>query len=367
QGTRPTAFPPNAPTSEMTPCRQLRQLSEPSSASRLAWSGERTPAHDRWCYAVGSAIAVRGAERAGIARLADVAVVSWNMYGGSGDIDALIADLRGGRLDGSPTSDFVLLLQEAIRTATDLPARPIAGSRIGKRVTGRSGDRRAQSIDAIAQRHGLHLLYVPSLRNGAGGTPPEDRGNAILSTLPLHALEAMELPLEQQRRVSVAARVTALAASGDTIDVQLVSVHLDLRSGWRRLHRSFGAGRLEQARSITARLAAEPVVVVGGDLNSWFGGPREGAVRALGSALPNAERARETSTLSTPRFLPGLRLDHVFFRLPEGMSAKHGVVAQRYGSDHHPVIARIEAKERPRYEVSATGGPPHLRVTSPQE
>jgi len=345
----------------MAPSRALRRTADYASASSLAWSGDRTPAHDRWRHAVGSAIAMQASDRTEMVRLTDIAVVSWNMFGGSGDIDALIADLRGGRLDGSPTTEFVLLLQEAISTGTDIPRRPAIWSLSGKRVTGRSGDRRAQSVDAIARRHGLHLLYVPSMRNGASGAPPEDRGNAILSTLPLRALEAMELPLEKQRRVSVAARITALAASGDAIDVQLVSVHLDLRSGWRRLRRSLGAGRLGQARAIAARLAWEPVVVVGGDLNAWFGGRREGAVRLLRSAFPHAERVKEVRTLRTPPFLPGLRLDHVFFRLPAGMSAKHGVVGHRYGSDHHPVIARIDVEDRPRFEVSATGGPPTPR------
>src|SRR5690606_36605122 len=135
----------------------------------------------------------------------------------------------------------------------------------------------------------LHLFYVPSVRNGGDGHPAEDRGNAILSSVPLEGLEAIELPLERERRVAVAARIRAISAEGVPLDLQLVNVHLDLRSSWGRVYRSLGAARASLARVAVERFARESVVVVGGDLNTWFGGRREAAVRILREAFPHTQ------------------------------------------------------------------------------
>ena len=64
-------------------------------------------------------------------------------------------------------------------------------------------------IVEVADALGLNLRYVPSMRNGADRS---DRGNAILSDLPLSHAWAFELPLVLQRRVPVAA--TLLLAGG---------------------------------------------------------------------------------------------------------------------------------------------------------
>lgn len=327
-------------------CRQLRTDTSTALTNRFTWSGPWSDAHAPWCDGVGPAIDYRPLDSGRQVALSELGIVSWNMQGGGGDIDALIQDVRSGRLHGVPTSSFVLLLQEAIRTGPDVPTRPNVGSKAGKRVAPSSQGRARQSIEAVAERNGLHLFYVPSVRNGGDGYPAEDRGNAILSSVPLEGLEAIELPLERERRVAVAARIRALSDAGEPLDVQLVNLHLDLRSSWGRVHRSLGAARAEQARTTAERYADDSVVVVGGDLNTWFRGHREAAVRILSEAFPHAETFTTTRTLSTPGFLPDLTLDHVFFRLPGEMSATHEVVGNRYGSDHHPVVARIGAHAR---------------------
>ena len=57
----------------------------------------------------------------------------------------------------------------------------------------------------IAERFGLSVAYVPSMRNGPATRldEREDRGNAILSTEPLIDVKAIELPFGKQRRVAV--------------------------------------------------------------------------------------------------------------------------------------------------------------------
>src|SRR6185436_12044026 len=94
---------------------------------------------------------------------------------------------------------FVLLLQEVLRRDDAVPAdidrRLPAPRRIAHRV--RPGE---DDVRAIARRHGLALLYVPAMRNGARADR-EDRGNAIASTLPLDDVRVLELPFEHQRRV----------------------------------------------------------------------------------------------------------------------------------------------------------------------
>lgn len=328
------------------PCRQLLTDTSIDRENRFTWSGPWSDAHAPWCDGVGPAVDYRPLDSARHVALSELGIVSWNMQAGGGDVDALIRDVRSGLLHGVPTSSFVLLLQEAIRTGPGVPTHPVVGSKAGKRVAPGSRGRARQSIEAVAERNGLHLFYVPSVRNGGDGHPAEDRGNAILSSVPLEGLEAIELPLERERRVAVAARIRALSGAGDPIDVQLVNLHLDLRSSWVRVHRSLGAARAEQARVTAERYADDSVVVVGGDLNTWFLGHREAAVRILREAFPHAETVTTTRTLSTPGFLPDLTLDHVFFRLPGEMRATHEVVGDRYGSDHHPVVARIGLRAR---------------------
>ena len=56
--------------------------------------------------------------------------------------------------------------------------------------------------------------------------PAEDRGNAILSTLPLTEPVAVELPGERQRRVVIIAKAASIS---------LAVVHLDALGGTRRL------------------------------------------------------------------------------------------------------------------------------------
>jgi hypothetical protein len=42
-----------------------------------------------------------------------------------------------------------------------------------------------------------------------------------------------------------------------------------------------------------------------------------------------------------PTFRDRLVLDHLFFDLPDGWRAERRVVADRYRSDHHPVLGLL--------------------------
>jgi endonuclease/exonuclease/phosphatase (EEP) superfamily protein YafD len=77
--------------------------------------------------------------------------------------------------------------------------------------------------------------------------------------------------------------------------------------------------------------------VLGGDLNTW-GGFHDDAYRTIAAHLPiEADDRRAT-------FHGLARLDHLLFRLPEGWSVSTTRL-DRYGSDHHPLLAQVKIGE----------------------
>lgn len=322
-------------------CRSLEVLGSIDAADSLTWIPLPGPELEPWCRGVGTALAYRPGSDTAVVDLADLAVVTWNVRGGGGDVDSLVADLRNGRLDGRPTESFVLLLQEVFRSGPSVPDASTPGAEFGKRVAPEPSWRQAQSIERVARRNRLHLLYVPSARNGGSNDHREDRGNAILSTMPLVGMEALELPLEKERRVALASRIEVVSAGGQTTRALLFNVHLDVRSAWGEFHRTLGAGRAEQARSIVEQYGRETIVLGGGDLNTWVRGNEERAARILRDAFPQPEVRPDVRTVQPLWLLPGFVVDHLLFRLPETMTATYVVIEDRYGSDHHPVIGRI--------------------------
>lgn len=267
----------------------------------------------------------------------------WNTGVGSGDLERFVADLRAGRLfeDRRPTEHVVLLLQEVYRAGESVPLRALSGARGARRIHRRPRTGARLSIDTVARRSGLALYYVPSMRNGRprGDAPREDRGNAILSTLPLSAWTAIELPFERERRVALQAHVSLSAPAGGPRELRFVNVHLDPRSSLWRAHRSLGAGRAHQALWLASLMDDAHPTVVGGDLNTWAGGRRERAVAQLGARIPEARPSRATGTRPVLRGLAALELDHVFVQAP--WRAEHRVLDDDYGSDHRPLVGRL--------------------------
>jgi endonuclease/exonuclease/phosphatase family metal-dependent hydrolase len=265
-------------------------------------------------------------------------VIAWNLHCGGGDVFALVDDLRRGHLTGTPVDHFVLLVQEAFRIDPDLPAGQ--GSGVPRRIEAQPPSGPRHDIVDIARSLDLWMLYVPSMRNGpiGSGATEEDRGSAILSTLPLHDTTAIELPFESQRRVAVAATVQGISTRGNVWNLRVCSAHLDPRSAGMRFFSSFGSGRQHQARFLVQQLPGTPAVVAG-DLNTWSFRFMETGLTWLRKAFPSTPSPKGKSF--TIPFWTDRRLDHMFFRLPDICTARYVLVHDTYGSDHRPLIGWI--------------------------
>jgi endonuclease/exonuclease/phosphatase family metal-dependent hydrolase len=291
------------------------------------------PSLDRWCAGVGPAI-IADASTAAEALTPPFAVAAWNTHVGAADLDVFIDDLRAGRLTSRPVTGFVLLLQETYRGGDAVPS--VDAVEWASAILGAGS--RSSRVEAVtlAARLGLSSIYVPSMRNGAPGVTSEDRGNAILSTARLSDVSAIELPLERQRRVAIAATVMVKIGSAPPIPSRVVSTHFTnmvMHHVWLLSE----SGRLRQARALAQTLPAGGPLIVGGDLNSWFG-YRDAAYRELAQGLSPASVEDRRATFGP------LRLDHLLFRLPEGWRAELRRADRRYGSDHYPIVALVEAR-----------------------
>jgi len=271
-------------------------------------------------------------------------VVAWNVWIGRGKLDALVSRLRG---YGLP---LVILAQEAYRSDESIPreATAYAASDFSQRSFPEL------DIAALARQLGLHLRYAPSMRNGAHRS---DRGNAILSTLPLTGASAWELPFSYQRRVAIAATVCL----GGSRAVRLCSAHLDPRGGSAR--DLLGVlGRGAQADAVLQRLDADRLpVVLGADLN-LARGRRERAYRVFADAgYRHGVPERAPAWGHTYHRMPRLLLDWLLVRDPGGAIA--GLEIERvdeepddrgpyvFGSDHHPLLARLTFAPEPAEET----------------
>jgi endonuclease/exonuclease/phosphatase family metal-dependent hydrolase len=268
-------------------------------------------------------------------------VLSWNVWIGRGRLREVVSRIRNGdlhHLGAEPETPLVILLQEACRTDPSLPSGG-TGS-VGRVLLAQRGPQ--EDVVETAQALGLSLRYAPSMRNGL---LPSDRGNAILSSLPLEDAHAVELPLVLQRRVAVTA-----AASFGGRRLRLVSAHLDPRGPPG--HRWLGAaGRELQARHLLSVLT-DDTVILGADLNLGRG-RYEAAWRLLNQAgftfgvPPSTPRWRHTF-----HALPRLVLDYLLVRDPSGLIHRAHVHRvdehpqdrgpRVFGSDHHPLLARID-------------------------
>jgi endonuclease/exonuclease/phosphatase family metal-dependent hydrolase len=296
-----------------------------------------------WRANVGGCLALDAPAPAGPVAPRSVLVLSWNVWVGRGRLTELVERIRAGAFSGlgaEPSLPLVILLQEAFRTDATVPER--SNGWAPREVVTRVRPR--EDVAEAAQRLGLHLRYAPSMRNGAERT---DRGNAILSTLPLRDAAAVELPFEYQRRAAV---VASLDLGPERL--RLVSAHLDPRGPVG--HKWLGAaGRAVQMRHLLEALR-EDTVVLGADLNLGRG-RAEPAWRSLAEAgfrfgVPPVLPAWR----HTYHALPRLVLDYIMVRDRREVVAGARVhrldedAADRgptvFGSDHHPLLARIDLR-----------------------
>jgi endonuclease/exonuclease/phosphatase family metal-dependent hydrolase len=318
----------------------------PAPVSPAAWITPSDPGSQaqlaRWCATVGAVLFQPHAAGDVSAPIDQIAIVSWNVHEGHGDVDRLIADLRAGRFTaGVPVRHFVLLLQEVTRRDRTVPTRVAPGDPVPHPIVAPERDG-GNGAPRFAEQ-GFALLYAPSMRNGASaGEASEDRGNAIVSTLPLDGVQIIELPLERQRRVAVAAAIGGRTAAGRPWRLGLVDVHFD--TALALLHDGPFVARRRQASAVLAAVnaassgQADPgPIVLGGDLNTWMG-DREPAVRLLHDAFPATPSAERVPTWSGL----GLHatLDHIFVR--GDINASPIVrLPSRFGSDHYPLLTMV--------------------------
>ena len=188
------------------------------------------------------------------------------------------------------------------------------------------------------------------MRNGGPGDggPPEDRGNAIVANVPLLSPQAIELPLERQRRVAVAAAVTV-----GTESVGLCSVHLENRAPWKYMWRSLGSSRRRQMAALLTAFArpeagdplgAANAFVLGGDFNTWFRGRAEGCYRVARKRFPHPRRPDPAPTHHWELGGWSRQADHLLFRLPPGWRGEYRRLDDAFGSDHYPLAGTMEPR-----------------------
>jgi endonuclease/exonuclease/phosphatase family metal-dependent hydrolase len=272
-----------------------------------------------------------------------LAILSWNVWIGRGRLGELITKVRDGAfasLEIEPDLPLVVLVQEALRSDESVPTR--SNGLAAREALSVASAR--EDIVEVARRFGLHLRYVPSMRNAGGRS---DRGNAILSTLPLSDARGIELPLILQRRVALTASVAAGAHR-----LSLISAHLEPRGpvGYKWLG---AAGRAQQVRHLLDRLEDDSMIL-GADLNlgrgraepTWRSLTEAGFAFGIPGGLP--------AWRHTYHALPRLVLDYILVRDRVGVFARVQVhrldehPADRgttvFGSDHHPLLARVELR-----------------------
>lgn len=297
----------------------------------------------RWCETVGPVL-FQPRFAVAPAPIDRLAIVSWNIHEDGGDVDDLIRRLRRGEFTGGePIEAFVLLLQEATRRDGTVPAHVPAGYPVPHSISSHRGSR-GTGIGRFADE-GLSVLYAPSMRNGDSRAKDdaEDRGNAILSTRPLLEPRIVELPLEHQRRVAVAAAIDGRTRAGVPWRLDLVNLHLD--TALALLHGGPFAARARQVRALLEALdpprhpaAGRDAMVIAGDLNTWRGA-REPAVRILRGVFPDSPPADRAATWRGPLGMHAT-LDHMFVRgaVPPSRVTR---LPSRFGSDHYPLLTIV--------------------------
>jgi endonuclease/exonuclease/phosphatase family metal-dependent hydrolase len=246
--------------------------------------------------------------------------VNWNVHVGHGNVAHLVEELsRAEQAKGYDRPEFVLLLQETFRRGSEVP---VPGNvSVPRRI---SPPISAMDIEDLARELGWWMYYVPSMRNGNRvGADAEDRGNAILSSLPLADLEAVELPFVVQRRVALIATVTDAQSKPK---LRVAVAHLDTRApffkGWIL---GGPSARNRQAHGIVAALGKfqndNLPLVLGSDLNSVFG-TGESAVATVSKAVARIDCGKQGTHI---RF----RTDHVIARTREVRTPDCARIARR--------------------------------------
>ncbi len=183
---------------------------------------------------------------------------------------------------------------------------------------------RADPLRASAERLGYHLAFVVTRMHKRG-----ELGNAVLSRWPLAGALAIDLSFGRlERRAAL-----AVSVRGEERSVVVAATHLALVDRTR-------------ARQVRALLEhpqlADGAAVLVGDMNAWR--PTK-ASRQLDDAF-QARHHNADWPASYPSVRPVLALDRLYARGARVLSLDaHATDAARRGSDHLPIVARIELEE----------------------
>jgi endonuclease/exonuclease/phosphatase family metal-dependent hydrolase len=345
-----------------------RDVASPGTA--ITWYAPAGPSdgksNERWCETVGPSVleALPRASFPSPGPADSMAVVAWNILIGGGDVPLFLEEVLGYQCHptspelGIGFSHFVLLIQEAHRRSAAIPDVPESFT-FPPRVVPESPPEGWPDIVELARGCGLALFYVPSARNGPEtvGGEREDKGNAILSTLPLEDLLAIELPFEAGRKVAVGATIRTAGGA----QLRVTSVHLDVASTLYRTFKTANTTRLRQATGLIEALAlietggvTSGIVSVGsgatgcedlpgpiatvaaGDFNTWSAG--ESAIDQLRLCFPDSPPWDGRPTYGS------FPTDFIFFRTGadgqiSSMGGSQTRIEKRYGSDHQARIA----------------------------
>jgi endonuclease/exonuclease/phosphatase family metal-dependent hydrolase len=260
-------------------------------------------------------------------------IVNWNVHVGHGDVPGLIQKIsRAEESNGFGNPEFVLLLQESFRHSAQIPAS--TGFTVPRRIAPPDPK---MDIEYLARKLGWWMFYAPSMRNGDGpGEDAEDRGNAILSSLPLADVEGFELPFAVQRRVALTAIVLD---TQNRPKLRVAVTHFDTRApvlqGW-----VFGgpAARNKQAQGFVSALRKFKTdrlpLVVGGDLNTYIGSKT--VIDTVSEIAPHTDCGNQV----THNW--GGMLDHIFAGIPTTWRAQCVRGASEFGSDHYPLVFSLD-------------------------
>lgn len=304
-----------------------------AGSGAVQWRTLATPADrevlDRWCDSVGPPFVAKRSGPTGAIRT--LVIATWNVHAGNGDVETFLTSVARGPEVRAPYG-VVLLLQEVVRASVEVPEGYPARMRPPGAIRAR---RTRQDVGALTEALDVSTAYVPSMRNGRlfRSEVREDRGNAILSDFPLEDVRALELPFGQQRHVAVSARLEVPGLPA----LRVLSVHLDA-SG----HRTIEAAALA---SYIRTLPSDEALVIGGDLNTWFG-RREDTLKTLTAVVPEEDCGRvKTNTwpwrMQWPFGWWRGRLDYLFSTLPANVERSCQTIPLQFGSDHRPVVMVI--------------------------
>lgn len=315
------------------------------------------PDHEHWHGNIGEPVVIDVGDP--LPHDAEIDVLSWNVAIGNGRLLELVEKIRAGMFDGIQRPDtrpLIILAQEAFRADMSVPEHLQSMHHGGK-------DPKTSRLDivSLANELGFSLRYAPSMRNGRHRS---DRGNAILTNCAIASWHSFALPHVRQMRIALAIQLAGVPW------LTFACAHLDTRG---RVRAGGDAevpnipGRSAQATALAERLIQDldassrshppiPTIpnisshttIIGADLNSYFG-MREpmfkGLMRAGFHRIPHMPLDSHTFHSTPIRML----LDHILVRGP-GLASMTVTRLDEdprcrgrtiFGSDHHPLLARI--------------------------